>query len=54
VRPRLPAARLWPDVSRRPADGNSQRGQHITPGAVLVFKLELLKLLGPGQPAKEL
>ena len=31
------------------ADGNSQRGQHITPGAVLVFKLELIKLLGPGQ-----
>jgi hypothetical protein len=33
----------------RCADGNSQRGQHITPGAVLVFKLELIKLLGPGQ-----
>ena len=31
------------------AYGNQQRGQHITPGAVLVFKLELLKLLGPGQ-----
>ena len=31
------------------AYGNQQRGQHITPGAVLVFKRELLKLLGPGQ-----
>lgn len=54
MRPRLPCKPPGPDVSRRPADGNSQRGQHITPGAVLVFKLELLKLLGPGQPAKEL
>lgn len=37
------------------AYGNSQRGQHITPGAVLVFELEILKVKGPAQPqAKEL
>jgi hypothetical protein len=36
------------------AYGESQRGQHITPGAVLVFELEILEVKGPGQPAKEL
>ncbi len=32
------------------AYGNSQRGPHITPGAVLVFTLELLEVKGPGAP----
>ena len=39
------------------AYGNSQRGQHITPGAVLVFKLELIEVKGPfntSDAAKEL
>jgi hypothetical protein len=30
--------------------GDSRRGPHITPGAVLVFQLELLKVKGPAQP----
>lgn len=29
------------------AYGNSQRGPHITPGAVLLFELELLEIKGP-------
>lgn len=29
------------------AYGESQRGPHITPGAVLVFELQLLKVMGP-------
>jgi hypothetical protein len=33
--------------------GDSRRGPHITPGAVLVFQLELLKVKGPGQPQAE-
>jgi FKBP-type peptidyl-prolyl cis-trans isomerase FklB len=28
------------------AYGDSQRGQYITPGSVLVFKLEMLKIKG--------
>jgi FKBP-type peptidyl-prolyl cis-trans isomerase FklB len=28
------------------AYGDSQRGQHITPGAVLVFELEILEVKG--------
>ncbi len=28
-----------------------QRGPYITPGAVLIFELELLKVKGPAQPA---
>lgn len=36
------------------AYGNQQRGRHITPGAVLVFELEILGLKGEGVPKKEL
>jgi FKBP-type peptidyl-prolyl cis-trans isomerase FklB len=32
------------------AYGNSQRGAHITPGAVLLFQLELLEVKGAAQP----
>jgi hypothetical protein len=31
--------------------GNSQRGQHIYPGATLIFTLELIKVKGPSQGA---
>jgi hypothetical protein len=36
-----------------PVPGDSRRGPHITPGAVLVFQLEILKVKGPGQPQAE-
>jgi FKBP-type peptidyl-prolyl cis-trans isomerase FklB len=32
------------------AYGESRRGQHITPGSVLIFTLELLKVKGPAAP----
>ena len=31
------------------AYGESQRGQYITPGAVLVFELEIVKVKGPSK-----
>jgi FKBP-type peptidyl-prolyl cis-trans isomerase FklB len=31
------------------AYGESQRGQFITPGAVLVFELEIVKVKGPSK-----
>eukprot|EP01123_Difflugia_compressa_P009919 TRINITY_DN345_c0_g1_i1.p1 TRINITY_DN345_c0_g1~~TRINITY_DN345_c0_g1_i1.p1 ORF type:complete len:158 (-),score=16.92 TRINITY_DN345_c0_g1_i1:62-535(-) len=36
------------------AYGNSQRGQHITPGSVLVFELEMIKIKGEKKQKQEL
>ena len=32
------------------AYGDRQRGQHITPGAVLVFEIEILEVKGDSKP----
>ena len=36
------------------AYGESQRGQHITPGAVLIFKLNIIDVLSGGFVKTEL
>lgn len=36
------------------AYGDSQRGQHITPGAVLIFDLQLIKVKGASKDLGEL
>jgi len=36
------------------AYGESQRGQYIIPGSVLIFQLELIKINGPKVPKEEL